>query len=463
MFGIRKLTNTMISLTTKCAAIFVILTGTVNFAFAADKAESELKVEKVMEIAEVPAGFRVGFCLLTTQEIQYVAYYDAQRRMTIALRALDSDKWQYQVLPSEVGWDSHNYITMAVDDDGHLHVSGNMHAEPLIYFRTEKPGDISTLKGVPMTGENEQRCTYPKFMRDGSNRLLFHYRDGGSGDGNEIYNVYDLKTKMWKRLLDKPLTDGQGKMNAYMQGPSRGPDGWFHLVWVWRDTPDCATNHHLSHARSKDLIHWESVFGESVELPLTLDENKLWVDPVPSGGGMINGGQKLNFDSESRPIITYHKSDADGNMQIYAARPEDGEWTIHKLTDWSEPVKFSGGGTMGFIGITISGLSRAEAGTLTMTYRHRDYGSGRLVIDEKTMRPVKKEIKVVPEYPEELNTLQSDFEGMEIRRAGDIGDSHNDAVSYILQWETLGANRDRPRQPPLPEPSKLRLYKLTPR
>lgn len=424
-------------------------------------AQSQFKIEQSLEIAKVPAGFRVGFSLLTTKDIQYVAYFDAQRHMTVASRSLDSNTWQYQILPSKVGWDSHNYITMAVDDDGYLHVSGNMHADPLIYFRMEKPKDISSLKKFPMTGENEKRCTYPKFIRDHLNRLIFHYRDGGSGNGKEIYNIYDSQSKTWTRLLDKPLADGQGKMNAYMRGPTRGSDGWFHLVWLWRDAPDCATNHHLSYAKSKDLIHWESAFQEKVELPITLDEKKLWVDPSPSGGGMINGGQQLTFDKDDRPIITYHKSDTNGNMQVYASRPENGQWVIRPLTDWSKPVKFSGNGSMGFIGISISGLSLLEPGIFTMTYRHRDYGNGRLMIDEKTLRPIEKNIKIIPEYPKELNTIQSDFEGMSIRRTGDLGSAQDDGIRFILQWETLGANRDRPRSPPLPEPSTLKLYKLS--
>ena len=40
------------------------------------------KVEESLDIAEVPAGFRVGFCLLTTRRTQYVAYFDAQRRIS---------------------------------------------------------------------------------------------------------------------------------------------------------------------------------------------------------------------------------------------------------------------------------------------------------------------------------------------------------------------------------------------
>ena len=45
-------------------------------------------------------------------------------------------------LPSQVAWDSHNYITMTADRDGYLHLSGNMHVAPLVYFGTAKPYDI---------------------------------------------------------------------------------------------------------------------------------------------------------------------------------------------------------------------------------------------------------------------------------------------------------------------------------
>jgi len=426
---------------------------------AADES-SKFGIVESLEIAEVPSDFRVGFSLLTSGETQYVAYYDKDRRMTVASRSLDSEKWNYQVLPSKVGWDSHNYVTMAVDGAGHLHVSGNMHVVPLIYFRTGKAGDISTLKQFPMTGQDEGRVTYPKFVHDAEGRLVFHYRDGGSGKGREIYNVYDTKTRTWSRLLDQPLVDGEGKMNAYMNGPVMGPDGWFHMHWVWRDSPDCATNHHLSYARTKDLIHWESAFGEKVGLPITLDQKELWVDPIPSGGGIINGGHKLFIDSQENPVIFYHKSDAAGHMQIYAARPKDGKWRSGVLTYWEKPVPFSGRGSMGFVGIRISDASRVNEDTLILNYSHKDHGSGHLLVDEKTLKRSRKQGSVRPDYPLEIRQVQSDFPGMQVQRSEDIGVSPDDDVRYLIRWESLGSNRDRPRQPPLPEPDTLELYKL---
>ncbi|MBW8017559.1 MAG: hypothetical protein FVQ82_15380 [Planctomycetes bacterium] len=441
--------------------LFVVLCCASNVCFSAETFKAApFVVEEVLDVGKVPSGFPVGFCLLTSSERQYVAYYDQDHRMTIATRRVDSKKWQYQVLETKVGWDSHNYITMAVDRDGHLHISGNMHCVKLIYFRTQKPGDITTLKRYAMTGKAEARATYPKFLTDLQGELVFNYRDGGSGNGRRIYNKYDRKTRSWSRLLDKPLFDGQGKRNAYPMGPVRGSDGLFHVVWVWRDTPDCATNHNLSYAKSKDMLHWQTALGGKIQLPMTLGNKSLIVDPIESGGGIINGCHRLFFDTDNRPVITYHKSDANGNMQIYAARFEEGAWAVRQLTEWSKPVKFSGRGSMGFIGIKISGLTRVKPGILTMTYRHRDYGNGRLVIDEKTLRPIDKKITVGKEYPKEMSKRQIDFEGIEIRRKADIGSSGQEGVRYILQWETLGRNRDRRRKSVLPKPSMLRLYKL---
>jgi hypothetical protein len=41
---------------------------------------------------------------------------------------------------------------------------------------------------------------------------------------------------------------------------------------------------------------------------------------------------------------------------------------------------------------------------------------------------------------------------------GDSGQAED--AAYYLVWETLAAHRDRPREPPLPEPSPLRVVRL---
>ena len=79
------------------------------------------EVVEILDIAPVWSGHPVGFQLLTHDDTQFVAFYDVERRMTVGARPLDSKAWQFEQLPETVGWDSHNYITMAVDNDGHIH------------------------------------------------------------------------------------------------------------------------------------------------------------------------------------------------------------------------------------------------------------------------------------------------------------------------------------------------------
>jgi hypothetical protein len=126
----------------RITSAFVLFTCIAGVLSAQGKSSSQYKVTESLDIAEVVSDFRVGFRLLTASSSpvrrQFVAYYDKERRMTVASRNLGSKDWAYQILPTSVGWDSHNYITMAVDREGHLHVSGNMHAVKLISISARK-------------------------------------------------------------------------------------------------------------------------------------------------------------------------------------------------------------------------------------------------------------------------------------------------------------------------------------
>jgi hypothetical protein len=143
---------------------------------------SVIEVTEQIAVEPVWAGHEVQFDLQTAGEYQFVAYYDADRQMSVAQRKIGSQKWVIKKLPSHVEWDSHNYIVMEVDRDGYLHVSGNMHVNPLVYFRSTKPYDVTSLVPVHrMTGEKEDKVTYPKFLRGAVGELIFNYRDGSSG------------------------------------------------------------------------------------------------------------------------------------------------------------------------------------------------------------------------------------------------------------------------------------------
>ena len=63
------------------------------------------------------------------------------------------------------------------------------------------------------------------------------------------------------------------------------------------------------------------------------------------------------------------------------------------------------------------------------------------------------------EIPDELEQVTSDYPGMTVNLRGARGKGTRSGEQYVLRWETLDRNRDRPREK-IPPPSELRLYIL---
>lgn len=433
-----------------------------------DETRNSQAVEQVIPIDQVWAGHPVGFSLLTHQNRQYIAYYNANRNLVVGQRNLNDPKFELTILPATsretaggtstvLGWDSHNSVTLGIDPAGYIHLAGNMHVHPITYFRSSRPNDISSLKQeMSMVGTNESRCTYPHFMTTREGELIFHYRDGSSGSGNEIFNLLNFKTQKWQRLLDTPLTDGQGLMNAYQTQPTLMADNWYHVYWVWRDTPDCSTNHDLSYIKSPDLKNWFNAFDEPVKLPVTPENQSVIVDPIPVKGGIINLAASLCFDNAGKPVFAYHKYDAAGNLQFYTARLSGKKWEIKQLTNWNYRWEFSGGGSINNE-VRIGTFSNRGDGYYELGYEHISYGSGTFLINEK-MEICGKVLK--PTMPAAISKLEGTFSGLQVRTSNDPEENKSDGVRYLLKWETLPANRDQPRPEPWPSPSQLYLFKL---
>ncbi|MBX2872652.1 MAG: BNR repeat-containing protein [Saprospiraceae bacterium] len=433
-----------------------------------DESDDIDSIVQTIKIDSVWAGHPVGFCLYTHESRQYIAYYNANRNTVVGQRDLDQDQFELHILPATsretaggtstvLGWDSHNFLTIGIDKEGFIHLSGNVHVHPLTYFRSQQPHDISTLKQVfEMVGTEEKRTTYPHFMLTKEKDLLYHYRDGGSGNGNEIYNAYSVDEKSWSRMLDVPLTDGQGLMNAYQTQPTIRKDGWYHVYWVWRDTPDCSTNHDLSYMKSPDLKNWYNAFGEAFELPATIDKKLLIVDPIPPKGGIINLAAKLVLDEQDQPIFVYHKYDADGNIQLYTAHIEENTWIYQQLTEWNYRWEFSGNGSINKE-VHIRDFQRRDDGNYEIDYWHLKYGNGVILLNEE-LDSIGKVLK--PQQFALNLQVEGDFPGLQVRTSHDLGKASTKETRYLLKWETINRNRDKPREKPWPSPSQLYLYKL---
>lgn len=434
-----------------------------------DFPSEDLEALDTSELDGAWAGMFVVMDLLTRDDEQYVGYWNEDREMVIAHRALgetdeDHSEWTYESLDENLLWDSHNYISLGLDRDGNLHVSGNMHNDPMVYFRTTTPGDISTLErqGYVVDPDTERSVTYPEFVNRQDGSLVFSHRDGGSGDGVSYFNVYDESSGSWNRLIDEPLFDGAAEgitYNSYFEGPELGPDGNFHLLWVWRESPDAATNSMLSYARSEDLINWTDAAGNPIEAPFRYGEGDI-VDPIPSHSGLLNGNAKIGFDADDQIIVSYHKYDDDGASQLYAARPgtsaADEPWDISQITDWEGRWEFGGWGTLIFE-IEMLGSEILDDGNIQVDFEC--FGDDNSVVIDNGLNPLAH--VETPPLPDDLGVVRGDWNGapgLQVNVREDRGEDPAQG-EYILRWESLPENRDMPYDD-YPQSSTLEIIRL---
>jgi hypothetical protein len=395
------------------------------------------------------AGMQVTQRVLTSGTTQYVAYYAVNRGMTIAKHTIGG-AWTYKTLPSTLGWDSHNYVSIGLDRSGNLHVAGNMHNVPLVYFRTTTPGDISTLVRVAnmVSSATEASVTYPEFVNRSDGSLVFDYREGGSGDGVTYFDLYNESTSSWSNLVSQPLFDGNGSASnpsgtwsSYFQGPTKGPDGWFHMIWVWRDTPDAATNSILTYAKSQDLVNWVTNNGTPLTTPFTYGQGDV-IDPVPDFGGLLNGNARIGFDPSGKVLITYHKYDSQGRSQLYAARPTtSGTWQISQITNWTGRWSFGGTGSLNFQ-VAMQGSRVLSNGDISVDFFCNDSSNKQSVIIDSSLNRIAQ----VPSQPlpASVTTVTGTFPGLEVMIQNDLAGA-TAGGQYILRWETLPGNDDQPR------------------
>ena len=92
-----------------------------------------------------------------------------------------------------------------------------------------------------------------------------------------------------------------------------------------------------------------------------------------------------------------------------------------------------------------------------MDYWHIKYGNGTILLNNK-FETIGNVLKPEP-FGADLE-IEGTFPGLEVQTTGDLGKAEDENARYMLKWETINRNRDKPREKPWPEPSQLYLYKL---
>lgn len=281
--------------------------------------------------------------LVTFKGIQYAAYYDNDQFLILAKRRSGTNSWQTtRTIYKADATDAHKDISMMVDGAGYLHVAWGLHNQPLNYAVGTSPGSLKLSGKKEMTG-NENKVSYPEFYKLPGGDLLFMYRDGASGNGNLMLNRYNLASAKWV-CVQNGLIDGQGKRNAYWQ-TAIDSRGVIHLSWVWRESPDVASNHDMCYARSTDGgLTWEKSTGEKYNLPITAATAE-YACIIPQNGVLINQTSMFADDNGHPFIATYWRDAGETVPQYHLVYNTNGKWHTSNLGFRKTPFNLSGGGT----------------------------------------------------------------------------------------------------------------------
>jgi hypothetical protein len=309
-----------------------------------------IEAQRILPIGEGWSGTTINTVafrknsVVSHKQYQYAAYYDASGKVVLAKRTHGADKWELHktALTGNIR-DAHNSISIMTDGDGYLHVAWDHHNNPLNYTKSKAPGSLDLLEPQKMTGNNETKLTYPEFFRLGNGDLLFLYRDGSSGNGNLILNRYNTRSKTWVRI-NSNLLDGEGERNAYWQA-CVDDRGTFHISWVWRETPDVASNHDLCYAKSEDGGKtWMQSDGKKYELPINA-ANAEYIHKIPQASELINA-TSMTTDEKGLPYIATYWRPVGTNVPQYHLVYFDGKkWNTQQVSNRTAPFSLSGGGT----------------------------------------------------------------------------------------------------------------------
>lgn len=186
-----------------------------------------------------------GDCIDVINGYVFITWYKGgmdKRNLMLSRRKVEENTWQTIEFPyphvgfrgnPEIG-DSHNRAAIRICPiDQTVHVVFDLHAYrkemlPNRYFSyiVSKPnvafGDswnmdnFEPLRTHLREDENYERLTYPEFNRFDDGRIMVDFRFGGSGNGNDLFSIYDGKE--WSKMFQYNNGNQPDKKNYNFYG-----------------------------------------------------------------------------------------------------------------------------------------------------------------------------------------------------------------------------------------------------
>lgn len=307
---------------------------------------------------------------------QYAAYYqgnlaNGSGKVAVARRPLPGGAWQTLVLDDYLFTtvDSHNAVVLGIcAGDGSIHLSFDHHVNDLNY-RVSVAGAaddpervawspalfgpvLDRLSGPAVMSQ----VTYPRFIPTPAGKLLFTYRSGSSGGGDEVLHEYDGATRAWSPVGQYTSRSGSysgsfgsgSDRNGYFDNTLFDRNGRLHATWCWRETPNAGSNHDLLYAYSDDAGRtWQNQNAAIVAVTgssfISVNSPGIVAWPIPQSRNYINNSA-MTVDPAGRVhVVAWHLPASAPDMAFTTAlsspsryihywRGTDGVWRKNETT-----------------------------------------------------------------------------------------------------------------------------------
>ncbi|RLJ06283.1 MAG: hypothetical protein DRP18_01215 [Candidatus Aenigmatarchaeota archaeon] len=241
--------------------------------------------------------------------------------------------------------DPHCSPSIAVDEDGYIHVSLNNHVSGSpVFLRSTNPEDITSweTEDIPHTGTY---VCYIRFIKDENGEIYAYYRDdSGSAPYPRKISKYNRTNQSWELVVSDLVNTSSNE--CYIDIVAT-PDGKFHLVGMWRTgaVGDSDFSHRNTfYAYSDDHGQtWKHVAdGSTFTLPISEDQlTSSDIFETASQGTSIEimNNQKCDAN-DSYIIVPYLKTDANDRLNYFVSVWNGSLWQVNQVSNYTDtPTK----------------------------------------------------------------------------------------------------------------------------
>ena len=272
---------------------------------------------------------------------QYITYYNADDRLCLARRNLQTDSVEIIVFTDYIykgGQNAHCTPSVGIcPGDGSIHLAFDHHNDILHYRHSPKgvalqPQAVKWEQALFTPVKNTlgvdtiRGLCYPRFLQTPQGELQFLFRLGGSGDGVNMMADYNIENERWENLhaIDSGkgnYEDGLGTSDsrcAYPNGYTYDRFGVLHTSFVWRES-SMGTNHDILYVYSKDggntwLNGKQDTVGTRSGVKVSINSDGICAIPLGRNSSLMNSqGQAVDSEGNLHCVMWHIRDEVDNS------------------------------------------------------------------------------------------------------------------------------------------------------